>query len=184
MMGGMTVDLPEVLRGPRLDLVLVTVDQLLSRDEGREPVPLGYDDPDDVLSPGSSPLHVRSEQVRADPGVNAWLLRLAVDRELATIVGYGNFHDAPDDRGMVEVGYAVLPRWRRRGYGREIALTLWRHAVGHPDVHVLRASVSPGNTASQSIIGGAGLRKVGEQWDDEDGLEWVFEVPVSAARLG
>ena len=27
------------------------------------------------------------------------------------------------------------------------------------------------------------LVKVGEEWDDEDGLEWVFEVPVEDARL-
>jgi len=184
-MNGMSADaLPGVLVGSRLDLVLVTVEQLLSRDEGREPVSLGFEDPDDVLNPDTSPLRYRSDQVRANPEVNPWLLRLAVDRASATIVGYGNFHDAPDERGMVEVGYSVLPRWQRRGYGREIALTMWRYAVQHPDVRVLRASVSPDNLASQSIITGAGLARVGEQWDDVDGLEWVFEVPAADARLG
>ena len=59
-----TPALPDVIHGPRLDLVLVTVEQLLSRDGEQEPVPLGYDDPDDVLAPGASPLAFRIRQVR------------------------------------------------------------------------------------------------------------------------
>ena len=86
---------------------------------------------------------------------------------------------------MVEIGYAVLPRWRGRGYGREIARTLWARAAAHPDVRVLRASVSPDNAASLAIVTGAGLVQVGERWDAEDGLEAVFEVaaPQLTARV-
>jgi len=177
------LDPPAVLSGPRLDLVLVTVEQLLSRAEGGgEAVPLPYDDPDDVLNTDRSALRFRVAQVREDPSVNPWLIRLAVRRDPGVIVGNGGFHDRPDPRGMVEVGYTVLERHRRQGYGRELAETLWTYAAGHPDVRVLRASVSPGNSASLAIIRGAGLVQVGEQDDPEDGLEWVFEIPASDYR--
>lgn len=179
----MTVDLPDVLHGPRLDLVLVSVDQLLARAASDGPVPLGFDDPTDVLHPDRSPLDFRVAQVRADPSENPWLLRLAVDRATGGLVGYGNFHARPDERGMVEIGYTVLPEFRRRGYGREIAETLWRAAVAHPDVLVLRASVAPDNDASLAIVRGAGLVQIGEQWDEEDGLELVLEAPASQVRL-
>ena len=176
------LDPPDVLSGPRLDLVLVTVEQLLSRDGHHEPVPLAYGDPDDVLHPDRSPLRYRIPQVREDPSVNPWLVRLAVRREDATIVGQGNFHDRPDDLGMVEIGYSVLTRHRQQGYGREIAATMWGFAAQHPDVRVLRASVRPDNTASLAIVRGAGFAHVGEQDDPVDGLEWVFEIAAEDYR--
>ena len=177
--GDVTASLPPILRGPRLDLVLVTVEQVLSRDGTVDPVPLGFDDPHDVLHPDRSPLAFRIEQVRRDPTVNPWLLRVAVLRSPEpVVVGLGNFHDRPDARGMVEIGYRVLPAHRGRGFGREIATTMWSGAAACPDVHWLRASVRPDNAPSLAIIRGAGFVKVGEQDDPQDGLEWVFELPA------
>ena len=173
-------DPPDVIAGPRLDLVLVTVDQLLARAASDGPVPLGHPDPDDVLHPDRSPLAYRVQQVRADPAVNPWLLRLAVDRATGTIVGLVNFHDRPRE-GRLEIGYRVLPEHRRRGYAREMATTLWAWAAARDDVTVLVASVAPDNAGSRAIIEGAGFVKVGEQDDPEDGLEWVYELPVDSA---
>ena len=167
---------PPVLCGPRLDLVLVTVEQLLARAASDGPVPLGHDDPHDVLHPDRSPLRHRVPQVRADPSVNPWLVRLAVVRESGEVVGLVNFHDRPDENGMVEIGYQVLPEHRRRGYAREMAATMWDFAASHPDVRVLRATFSPDNEGSRAIIEGAGFVQVGEQIDAEDGLEVVYEI--------
>lgn len=171
---------PDVLHGPRLDLVLVTVEQLLARAESDGPVPLGLPDPDDVLHPDRSPLGFRVRQVREDPGVNPWLLRLAVERATGTIVGLVNFHDRPDAEGRLEIGYRVLPAYRGRGFAREMATTLWAYAASRPDVRTLVASVAPDNAASRAIVEGAGFTKVGEQDDPDDGLEWVYELPTSA----
>jgi ribosomal-protein-alanine N-acetyltransferase len=170
---------PDVLHGPRLDLVLVTVEQLLARSASDGPVPLGYDDPEDVLHPDRSPLRFRVRQVTADPGANPWLLRLAVERSTGTIVGLVNFHDRPDALGRLEIGYRVLPAHRRRGFAREMATTMWSYAAGRPDVRTLVASVAPDNTASRAIVEAAGFVKVGEQDDPDDGLEWVYELPAA-----
>lgn len=180
-----TPPLPDILAGPRLDLVLVTVEQLLSRDPGHDgpPVPLAYDDPFDVLAYSTSPVRWRIPQVREDPSSNPWLIRLAVERSSSTVVGLANFHAPPDERGMVEIGYRVLPAYRRKGYGREMAQTMWRAAAAHPDVRVLRASVAPDNTASLAIVRAAGFVQVGQEWDDEDGLELVLEVAAGDALL-
>lgn len=172
----MASPLPEVVSGPRLDLVLVTVEQLLSRDGRQLPVPLPFDDPHQILHPERSPLLRRIAQVRADPSVNPWLIRLGVLRgPPPAIIGLTNFHGPPDEQGMVEVGYQVLPPYRHQGFGRELAQLMGRLAAGHPAVRVLRATVSPGNQASLRIVEGEGLVRVGEQEDPEDGLEWVFE---------
>ena len=174
-----TSPLPDVVSGPRLDLVLVTVDQLLARDASTGPVALGYDDPHDVLGPENSPLRFRVAQVREDPSINPWLIRIAVLRSTGEIVGLVNFHDAPDERGMVEIGYRVLPDHRRNGYAREMATTLWSYVAARPDVVWLRATVSPDNAASRAIIESAGLVHVGEQDDPEDGLELIYEIAAA-----
>lgn len=145
-------------------------------------MPLGFDDPDDILAPENSPIGHRIPQVRADPTVNPWLIRLAVERSSGVIVGLTNFHDRPDADGVVEIGYRVVERFRRRGYGREMAHIMWDFAVDHPDVTILRASVSPENAPSRAIIEGAGFRHVGEQDDPEDGLEYVYDMTVADYR--
>ena len=80
---------------------------------------------------------------------------------------------------MVEVGYAIDPSYQRQGYARAAFESLFERARREPDVRTLRATISPDNEASRNLVLQYGLAEVGEQWDDEDGLETIFEVPVS-----
>ena len=47
---------------------------------------------------------------------------------------------------------------------------------------VVRVTISPDNTASYALAAQYGFTKVGEQWDEEDGLEIIYEVPASRHR--
>ena len=47
----------------------------------------------------------------------------------------------------------------------------------HPDVKTVRATISPDNAASLALIGSYPFVENGEQWDDEDGREIIFETP-------
>jgi RimJ/RimL family protein N-acetyltransferase len=170
---------PDVLAGPRLDLVLVTIEQLLARAAADGPVPLGHPDPTDVLHPDRAPLSYRVPQVLADPSSNPWLLRLVVLRATGEIVGYVNFHAPPDETGMVEIGYTIIEAHRGHGYATEAARILWSYAASHPDVRTLRATVAPDNASSRRIIEAAGLVHVGEQDDPEDGLELIYEIAAA-----
>lgn len=166
--------LPDLIAGPRLDLVLVTVEQLLARDAASGPIDLGFADPNDVLDPENSPLRFRVAQVRKDPSVNSWLIRIAVIRETAEIVGLVNFHAPPDERGMVEIGYRVHPSFRRQGFAGEMANTMWSRVAELPTVRTLRATVGPENAASIAIIVRAGFTHVGFQEDPDDGTELIY----------
>ena len=88
------------------------------------------------------------------------------------------FHGPPNGDGMVEVGYGIDPAFRRRGYARAALLLMLERARAHPDVRTFRATVSPENTASLGLIAQLPFVEVGEQWDDEDGLETIFELEV------
>lgn len=118
---------------------------------------------------------IRLKQVAGDPESAAWVARAAVSEPDGIVVGLAGFHGPPDPQGMVEVGYRVDPAHRRRGYARTMLEELFRWAAADDRVTTVRASISPENAASLATIAGFGFVKVGEQWDEEDGLETIFE---------
>ncbi|WP_447007389.1 GNAT family N-acetyltransferase [Saccharothrix isguenensis] len=129
----------------------------------------------------------RLDQMSADPGNARWTGRLAIvddtvvdggTADSGAVVGHAGFHGPPDESGTVEIGYAVDPAFRRRGYARAALVELLRRAAAEPDVRTVRATIGPDNTASLATIAGFGFVEVGEQWDDEDGLELIFERPA------
>ncbi|MFD4262526.1 GNAT family N-acetyltransferase [Streptomyces sp. NPDC058534] len=120
----------------------------------------------------------RLDQMAADRGRARWMVRQAVVGEDGLVVGHAGFHGPPDDAGMVEIGYSVAPDFRRQGYARSALIELLRRAAAEIAVTTVRATISPDNVASLATIWGFGFVEVGEQWDEEDGLELVFEVPA------
>ncbi|MDX3237622.1 GNAT family N-acetyltransferase [Streptomyces sp. ME03-5709C] len=120
----------------------------------------------------------RVGQLASDPGSAGWLTRAVVAEPEGVVVGYAGFHGPPDGTGMVEIGYSVAPGHRRQGYARAMLTELLRRAAAEPAVKTARVTISPGNTASLATISGFGFVEVGEQWDEVDGLELVFEAPV------
>ena len=161
----------------RLDLVLLDFAWLQSYVEGRPLPDLGFAAPDAFLSSCEHVAQLRAEQLSRDPAQEPWLLRAMVRRAASSAVGYVNFHAPPDDRGMVEIGYRVLPAHRRRGYATEAAHGMWNWACLH-GAAVLRAAIAPDNVPSLAIVRSAGFVQVGQQIDDIDGLELVFEKQV------
>lgn len=123
---------------------------------------------------------MRSQQVADTPTDAPWVTRFVQVIGEDAPVGVAGFHGPPDRSGMVEVGYRIDPTHRRRGYARHALEILLAVARAHPDVRVVRATISPENTASRSLVESHGFVDVGEQWDDEDGLETIFELGVDA----
>ncbi len=119
---------------------------------------------------------MRSEQVSRDPVSAGWVTGVIWAEDEQRAVGRAGYHGPPDDAGMVEIGYAVDPACRRRGYARAALEALLERAAREPHVSVVRATISPGNTASYALVAQYGFARVGEQWDEEDGLEIVYEV--------
>lgn len=168
------------IRTERLDLVLLTAAWLRAFVEG-DPVPeLGFTDPHDFLAESAHVVNMRLEQLALDPSQEPWLLRAVVPRTTGAAVGYANFHAPPDQRGMVEIGYQVLPAHRHRGYATEAAHGMWAWAAEH-GAQVFRASVSPDNVHSLALVHRAGFTEVGEQMDEVDGFELILERAAPSA---
>ena len=172
----------ESIRTDRLDLVLLTVPEVLAyRDVARGVDLLAgrcFANPFGVLVDDLGPLTRRIDQVSRDPSVNPWLIHLIVARTENLIIGMINFHDAPDSAGMVEIGYRIVAGHRRRGYAREAVIGMFRWALRDPRVRTFQASVSPGNEASRNLVEGLGFVAVAVVEDEEDGPEIVYQLPA------
>jgi RimJ/RimL family protein N-acetyltransferase len=120
---------------------------------------------------------IRLDDVAQNPAAAEWIARAALDAETGVVIGHGGFHGPPED-GTVEIGYTVAPEFRRRGYATAMVTALLERVAADPRVHAVRASIRPDNTASLATIAKFGFRKVGEQWDPEDGLEHVFRLDL------
>ncbi|MET0604027.1 MAG: GNAT family N-acetyltransferase [Baekduia sp.] len=123
---------------------------------------------------------LRLGQLIGEPGCAPWLVRAVVVAEgeaAGTVVGHAGFHGPPDPRGTVEVGYRITPGHRRRGLARAALGELLAYARAH-GAKAVRASISSDNAASLGLAGSYGFTQIGEQVDEVDGLELVFELRI------
>lgn len=123
----------------------------------------------------------RGDQLAADPAYGPWCTRLVVLRERKQMIGYAGFHAPPSREsvhgvapGWVELGYTIFPAFRRRGFARETVEGLMRWAANEMGIKSFVVSIAPDNAASQALARSLGFVKVGEQIDEEDGLEDVL----------
>lgn len=117
--------------------------------------------------------------IRANPSRRLWGDRLMISRPSEggerRVVGSVVFHGAPDDDGVVEVGYGVEQSSQGRGYGSEAtcAAVLW--ALTQPGVRAVLATTFPWHTASVKILRRAGLAPSGWREHELLGEMQVFE---------
>jgi len=107
---------------------------------------------------------------------------MAVLREEGVIVGSAGFHDLPDSQGMIEIGLGIEPAFRGRGLAQELLHGMWSWVVQQPGVLTLRYTVSPTNAPSVAIIRKCGFQHVGQQWDEVDGVEDIYELSARDYR--
>jgi [ribosomal protein S5]-alanine N-acetyltransferase len=120
-------------------------------------------------------LQRRLWQLAQDPSHGSFLVRAIVLREEQQLVGHIGFHGPPFD-GWLEMGYSVFSPHRRQGIAEEAARMMMRWATEAHQITRFRLSISPENPPSLAMAAKLGFQKIGEQWDEEDGTEWVFEV--------
>jgi RimJ/RimL family protein N-acetyltransferase len=126
-------------------------------------------------------MRLRIRQLTEDPSLGPWLVHVMVARDhddisARTMVGHCGYHGAPDADGMVEIGYQTAPVYRRRGYAIEAVRGLIGNAFADGSVSRIRASIRPDNGPSLALAAKLGFVRVGEQMDEIDGLEYVFEI--------
>lgn len=149
---------------------------------GQEPQWEGFTNPYMHLVEGPSPLRHRIPRVKVDPTFADIGLILAIEKSKKIIIGSAGFHDQPDENGMIEIGFGILPEFQNRGFGKELLHGMWKMILENPNVKTLRYTVSPENDPSMHIIKNLNFNLVGEQIDEEDGLELIYELSADEYR--
>ena len=135
-----------------------------------------FANPHKNLIEDSGPLAWRVPQVKSDPSLNKWFVRFMVLQESREVIGSTSFHGAPDSEGMIEIGLGIEPAFQGNGYAKESLQAMWRWAVGFPGVKILRYTVSPDNLPSIAVINFFGFELKGQQMDEIDGPEDIYEM--------
>lgn len=117
---------------------------------------------------------------RPDPDAAGWFAWYAVRRargsEVAVVVGSGGYFGPPGQDGVVEIGYAMCPEWRGKGYATEIARALSSHAAASARVRTVIARTNADNLGSIIVLERAGFCRSGEASGSGPGqlrFEWT-----------
>ena len=143
----------------------------------------GFSDPDKYFLNNPNPIKYRLPRIRQNPEYAKYLLRVAVSKDNPIIIASAGFHDAPDSDGMIEIGFGVDKKHQGMGFGQELLHGMWSWVVNDPQVKTLRYTVSPNNLISQYIIKKFDFEFKGQQIDDEDGPEDIYELSASDYKL-
>jgi [ribosomal protein S5]-alanine N-acetyltransferase len=122
---------------------------------------------------------LRLEDMRTTPVHTPWLVRAVVVDGTDEVVGHAGFHGAPGDDGIATVSYAILPEQRGKRYAKAALAGLIEFAAAN-GAEVVRATIDPENASSLGVIRDFGFEQVGDQWDEEDGRELIFDRPAVA----
>ncbi len=109
------------------------------------------------------------EQLEKNPWQELWDGTL-IERATLTAAGQLGTKGAPDENGVVEIGYGVSPAFQGRGYATEMvgALTAW--LLGQPGVTQVTAECLGTNVASARVLQKTGFELVGKKAGDEGAL--------------
>jgi RimJ/RimL family protein N-acetyltransferase len=175
-----------LISSPRLELHHIPVDGLIALlDDKSDLLAIAardFTNPFEVLIADEGPLPWRVPQVKVDPALNRWFIRFIVLRDSREIIGSISFHSAPDAEGMIEIGLGIEEKFWGRGFAKEALLGMWRWVVDQAGVKTLRYTVSPTNIASIKVIEYFGFSHIGQQMDEIDGPEDIYEMSVEDFR--
>ena len=168
---------------PRLELHHISAQGIIELYENKSDVTAiagrDFTNPHQNLVKESGPLGWRVPQVKVDPSVNKWFVRFIVLKESKEIIGSTSFHGVPDAEGMMEIGLGIEEAFRNKGYAREALAGMWKWVSTFPEVKTLRYTVSPENLPSIAVINYFGFEYKGQQMDEVDGPENIYEMSTA-----
>lgn len=97
-----------------------------------------------------------------------YIVMKATSPDPRLVIGTCGFKGPPAADGTVEIGYGILPEFRRRGYAAEAVKGLLLHAFRYRQVTRVSAETLPNLVPSIAVLRKSGFRCVGE--GSEDGI--------------
>jgi [ribosomal protein S5]-alanine N-acetyltransferase len=134
---------------------------------------------------GIEALQFGYEYLKSNPEALGWWSYLFVHTADNALIGIGGFKGAPNEVGMVEIGYAIIPAYRCRGYASEAAHGLTAFAFSDPRVKFVDAHTLAEPNASTRVLEKIGMKRAGTAQDPDVGevWRWTLERKQDRKRL-
>ena len=116
------------------------------------------------------------DYLKSHPEVQGWWAYLFIHVKDQALVGMGGYKGAADARGMVEIGYAIVPAYQRRGLATEAAQAMIDYAFSHPHIKAVDAHTLAESNASTSVLKKVGMKYVGTASDPDEGEVWHWRL--------
>lgn len=111
-------------------------------------------------------------QMEQDPDHAIWD-GIIVHKADKTVIGGIGFHGAPDEAGMVEIGYDIIPEYRGHGYATEMAKSVIDWAFQQSGIKLITAECLDDNIGSIKVLEKVGMKRVGHEGNM---LKWELSV--------
>lgn len=126
------------------------------------------------VSPEAIPIFQKILQ--PDETMVGWLNYFVIHREDKTLIGDCGFLGRPDKNKTVEVGYSIIPGYRRRGYTKEMVGTLIEWAFSTKEVQRIIAHTIKENTPSIKVLEHLGFTLMKDNIKTGEGIKYLWEL--------
>lgn len=113
-------------------------------------------------------LPMYAQMLTNDPAQLGWGVWLIIHPTDSILIGDLGFGGKPDEQGIVEMGYEVLPAYRHQGYAFEAVQALVDWAFNQPALKRIIAHSPQNNTASIRILEKLGMQRLKQSVENPD----------------
>jgi ribosomal-protein-alanine N-acetyltransferase len=99
------------------------------------------------------------ENMEKAPSEPAWDW-IAIHTSEQAVIGDIGFMGGPDQKGVVEVGYSIVPEYRNQGYATEMARGLIAWAFQEKGIKLVTAACLDDNIGSIKVLEKVGMRRL------------------------
>ena len=107
-----------------------------------------------------------------------WLNYIVILEKDSVVIGDVGFLGPPNAIGTIEIGYSIIPGYRRKGYATEMVNCIINWAFSNKDVKKIIANTTNDNMASIKILKSNGFKFVCDNGTKEDLMcQWEMKNP-------
>jgi [ribosomal protein S5]-alanine N-acetyltransferase len=114
--------------------------------------------------------------VRLDETLVGWLSFWALHRADNALIASIGFKGKPDADGKIEIGYSVIPEYRRQGFASEMVEALLEYGFTNSAVTAILAQTRVDNFPSMKVLERFGMKQTGTNHDEDEGEMFVWKL--------
>jgi ribosomal-protein-alanine N-acetyltransferase len=107
---------------------------------------------------------------RKYPFENEWE-GIIIHKEDNMIMGDMGFKGGPNDEGIIDLGYSIVPSYQGKGYATEMGKAMVDWGISQPNVNRVIAACNPDNFASIQVLEKIGFKITNKT---EDKFYWTI----------